>query len=195
MVFAEWLHPHRVLIATAAVAAGALACKDTTTPKELSKSVVTEPAFTLAKDFVGTPNGRGNVGTFSIKSKAAGYEVELKSRDNTDIAVSDIVVKPGGHSGWHKHPGPVLVVVKRGTITFYDVARSRGDGEGDDDRSCSRVVHPAGTAFIEKGGVVGLARNESATDDAVVVATFFLPAGAPSTRIDAPAPGGRNCPL
>jgi hypothetical protein len=91
----------------------------------------------------------------------------------------NIDVKPGGHSGWHYHPGPVLVVVKTGTITFY-----MGD-----DPSCSPQVHPAGTTFIEKGGMVGIARNEG-TVDATVVATFFVPAGGP-TRIDAAAPG--NC--
>ena len=168
-----------ILMALAAIATGALACRDTTTPRELSDPGITEPSFTAAVDFTPTVVGRGNLGTFHIQSKAARYDVELKSHDNTDIAVVNIDVKPGGHSGWHYHPGPVLVVVKTGAITFY-----MGD-----DPSCSPQVHPAGTTFIEKGGMVGLARNEG-TVDASVVATFFVPAGSP-TRIDAAAPG--NC--
>jgi len=92
-----------------------------------------------------------------------------------------IDVAPGGHSGWHFHPGPVLVVVKTGTITFY-----MGD-----DPSCSPHVHPAGTTFFENGGMVGIARNEGSAN-ATVVATFFVPAGSP-TRLDADAPG--NCPF
>ena len=167
------------LAAVAAIAIGALACRGTTTPRELSDPGITEPSFTAAVDFTPTVVGRGNLGTFHIQSKAAGYDVELKSHDNTDIAVVNIEVTPGGHSGWHYHPGPVLVVVKTGTITFY-----MGD-----DPSCSRQVHPAGTTFIEKGGMVGLARNEG-TVNATVVATFFVPAGSP-TRIDAAAPA--NC--
>ena len=138
-----------------------------------------KPSFTLAVGFVGTPVGRGNLGTFHIKSKADGYDVQLKSHDNTDIAVTNIAVTPGGHSGWHYHPGPVLVVVKTGAITFYH----------GDDPTCSGTRHPAGTVFIEKGGDVGIARNEEAVET-TVVATFFVPAGGP-TRIDAPAPG--NC--
>jgi hypothetical protein len=168
-----------VLMALAAIATGALACRDTTTPRELSDPGITEPSFTTAVGFVSTLVGRGNLGTFHIQSKANRYDVELKSHDNTDIAVANIVVTPGGHSGWHYHPGPVLVVVKTGTITFY-----MGN-----DPTCSPQVHPAGTAFIEEGGMVGIARNEG-TVDATVVATFFVPAGSP-TRIDAAAPG--NC--
>jgi hypothetical protein len=139
---------------------------------------VLKPGFTSANGFTSTLVGRGNLGTFHIQSKA-GYDVELKSHDNTDIAVANIVVTPGGHSGWHYHPGPVLVVVKTGTITFY-----MGD-----DPSCTPQVHPAGSTFLENGGMVGIARNEG-TVDATVVATFFVPAGSP-TRIDAAAPG--NC--
>jgi hypothetical protein len=140
---------------------------------------ITEPSFTTAVGFTSTLVGRGNLGAFHIQSNADRYDAELNSHNNTDIAVANIVVTPGGHSGWHYHPGPVLVVVKTGTITFY-----MGD-----DPTCSPQVHPAGTTFIEKGGMVGIARNEG-TVDATVVATFFLPAGSP-TRIDAPAPG--NC--
>ena len=177
--------------AVAAIATGALACRDTTTPREVSDPGITEPSFTLANGFTSTLVGRGNLGPFHIQSKAHGYDVELKSPDNTDIAVANIVVAPGGHSGWHYHPGPVLVVVKTGTITFYHGARSQEDREGADARACSRLVHHAGTSFIENGGDVGIARNEGAVE-ATVVATFFVPAGSP-TRIDAKAPG--NCPF
>ena len=179
MIFAGWLRPHRVLVAVVAVATGAFACRDTTTPKELSTAGITEPRFTASSGFVTTSADRGNLGAFHIKSKAAGYDVDLKSKDNTDIVVTNITVAPGGHSGWHYHPGPVLVVVKTGTITFY-----MGD-----DPTCSPRVHPAGTSFSENGGMVGIARNEGAVE-ASVVATFFVPKGSP-TRLDAADPG--NC--
>ena len=169
-------HNMRVLMAMVAVATGALACKDATTPRGFANA---GPSFTLADGFTSTLVGRGNLGTFNIQSKAAGYDVKLKSHDNTDIAVANIVVTPGGHSGWHFHPGPVLVVVKTGAITFYH----------GNDPTCTGTVHRAGTAFVEADGEVGIARNEGAVE-ATVVATFFVPAGGP-TRIDAAAPG--NC--
>jgi hypothetical protein len=168
-----------VILSALAVATGALACKDTTTPREFSNAGIGQPSFTLAVGFVSTLVGRGNLGAFHVQSKAAGYDVELKSHDNTDIAVANIVVAPGGHSGWHFHPGPVLVVVKTGAITFYHA----------NDPTCTGTVHPAGTAFVESDGDVGIARNEGAVE-ATTVVTFFVPAGRP-TRIDADRPG--NC--
>jgi quercetin dioxygenase-like cupin family protein len=181
MVFQGWLRPDRVLVAVAVVAAGVLACRDTTTPKEVSNAGVPEPSFTAAVGFVGTLVGRGHLGRFDVHSKAAGYDVKLKSHDDTDIEVRTIGVAPGGHSGWHFHPGPVLVIVKVGTITFYH----------GDDPTCTGTRYAAGSAFIEKGGDVGIARNETASVD-TVVATFFVPAGG-LTRLDAAAPG--NCPF
>lgn len=178
MMFAGWLAPHRVLVALVAVT-GTLACKDTTTPKQVSNAGIPEPSFTAAVGFTSILNGRGNLGPFHVKSKVNGYVVELKSKDNSDIAVADITVVPGGHSGWHYHPGPVLVVVKTGAITFYH----------GNDPSCTGTRHPAGTAFLEADGEVGIARNEE-PGETTVVATFFAPAGSP-TRIDADRPG--NC--
>jgi len=179
MMFAGWLRPHRVFIAAVAVATGALACRDTTTPKDVSKAEIPDPRFTTGVGFTSTVVGRGNLGTFHIQSKADKYDVELKSHDNTDIVVANIVVTPGGNSGWHSHPGPAMVIVKTGTLTLYHGA----------DRRCSPTPHPAGTSFIEQGGMVHIARNEGAVD-ATMTATYFVPAGAPQ-RIDEAAPG--NC--
>ncbi len=108
-----------VILAALAVAIGALACSDTTKPRELSTAGITGPSFTAAAGFTPTVLARGNLGTFHIQSKTGDYDAELKSHDNTDIVVVSIVVTPGGNSGWHYHPGPVLVTVKTGTITFY----------------------------------------------------------------------------
>ena len=198
MMFAAWLRPNRVLMAMVAVAAGALACRDTTTPQDFAKPAPTEPSFTRGIGFTSTVVGRGNLGTFDVRCKADGndgqvessdnadgeskpdgYCAQLKSKDNTDIVVANIAITPGGTSGWHSHPGPVLVVVKTGALTIYH----------GDDPTCSPTVHPAGTSFIEEGGVVHIARNEGAVD-ATTVATFFVPASAPQ-RIDQALPG--NC--
>lgn len=169
--------PHRVLIAAAAVAAGVLACRDTTTPQ--AKAVNIDPSSTMGVGFTSILIGRGNLGPFHLQSEVAGYEIELQSDHNTDIAVANIAITPGGFSGWHYHPGPVLVVVKSGTITFYSA----------DAPNCAPRVHPAGTSFTEQGGVVGNARNEGAGDVAAV-ATFFAPPSS-ALRVDAAVP--ENC--
>ena len=171
--------PRRVLVAVVAVAAGAFACRDTTTPKELSKTAPTGAAETMGVGFTSTLIARGNLGTFHMQSKFNGYDVELKSHDNTDVAVANIGIEPGGSSGWHSHPGPVLVVVKSGTITFY-----RADNPG-----CAADVYGPGTSFTEQGGLVANATNQGA-EPVVGVATFLAPAGA-ALRIDAAKPD--NC--
>jgi hypothetical protein len=174
------------------------ACEDSTT-RQPSRPSITDPSFTAASGFVSTPVARGNAGAFHIRS-TDGFDVEIKARSNTDIAVANVVVAPGGTSGWHSHPGPVLVIVKTGTITFYRAGKhggQDGDDENDDNGrnapTCSRTVYPAGSAFVEvpAPGHVMLAKNEGSTE-ATVTATYFAPPGA-ALRIDKPAPGG-NCP-
>jgi quercetin dioxygenase-like cupin family protein len=116
-----------------------------------------------------------------IKVKTGDWEAEIETKGTSELAVSENTVKPGGHFGWHSHPGPSLVIVKSGTSTFY-----RGD-----DPDCTPEVHPAGTAYVDPGGVVHIARNEGSVD-LVLVVTRLTPSGA-MPRIDAPAPG--NCPF
>ena len=171
--------PHRVLVAMLLVAAGAFACRDTTTPKELSKRAPTGAAETMGVGFTSVLVARGNLGTFHMQSKFNGYDVELKSHDNTDVAVANIGIEPGGSSGWHSHPGPVLVVVKSGTITFYRA----------DNPDCGADVYGPGTSFTEQGGLVANATNQGA-EPVVGVATFLAPQGA-ALRINAAKPD--NC--
>ncbi len=174
------MHRHfRITLTGLTAATFVVACGDSTTGRQTARPGITDPSFTLASGFVSTLLARGNAGSFHIQSKANKFEVEIKAKDNTDIAVSSIAVAVGGNSGWHSHPGPVLVVVKTGSITFYNAP------------DCVPVVHNAGTAFVEPGGDVGLAQNEGAVA-ATGTATFFAPQGA-ALRIDQPAPGG-NCP-
>jgi hypothetical protein len=175
-----------------------IACEQSTTRQQSGPSI-TDPSFTVASGFVSTPVARGTAEAFHIRS-TDGFDVEIKTKDNTDIAVANVVVSPGGTSGWHSHPGPVLVVVKTGAITFYRAGKHGGqngdDENGDNGKNaptCSRTVYPAGSAFVEvpAPGHVMLAKNEGSTE-ATVTATYFAPPGA-ALRIDRPAPGG-NCP-
>jgi quercetin dioxygenase-like cupin family protein len=171
--------PHRVVVAMLVVAGVAFACRDTTTPKELSKTAPNGVAETMGVGFTSTLIARGNLGAFHMQSKFDGFDVELKSHDNADVAVANIGIEAGGASGWHSHPGPVLVVVKSGTITFF-----RADNPG-----CAADVYGPGSSFTEQGGLVANATNQGA-DPVVGVATFLAPSGAP-LRIDADKPA--NC--
>ena len=106
--------------------------------------------------------------------------IKFQTKDAVDFVSVTVTIDPQGSSGWHSHPGVVLVTVASGTVSFYDA-------------DCSVTNHAAGTSFVESDGNTGLARNESTTTPAVVYVTYIVPAGTPNSglRIDQPNPG---CP-
>ena len=127
-----------------------------------------------------TTIAQGSLDAITSKSKSGDWEAEIETKGQSDLVVVENRVQPGGHFGWHSHPGPSLVIVKSGTASFY-----RGG-----DPTCTPKVYEQGDAFADPaGGVVHIVRNEGSAE-LVVIVTRLLPAGAPA-RIDQPNPG--NC--
>jgi quercetin dioxygenase-like cupin family protein len=125
----------------------------------------------------------GFVDPTDIKFKVKdGNSDVLHVPDADDTVVQEIVIAPGGHSGWHSHPGPVVILIKSGQMSFYD----------GDDPSCTVRTYSAGQAFIDSGqGHVHIARNEGSQDLEIWAVYFDVPPGQ-SFRTDvSPAPG--NC--
>ncbi len=116
-----------------------------------------------------TPLARGDLDHVDVHHD--GIEVESHN-GSTDVAVSTITFQPGQSSGWHHHPGVVLVVVKSGTLTEYSA-------------NCHTVKHKAGDGFVEAGNSPSLVRNNG-QDTAVVEVTFIVPSSTPADglRID-----------
>lgn len=116
-----------------------------------------------------------------IKIEHDGAQV-LHVPNARETVVQQIVLSPGGQTGWHSHPGPVIVLIKAGTMTFY----SGGDP------ACGSRTYTAGQSFIDSGqGHVHIARNESASANLELWAVYLdVPVGG-AFRIDVPAPG--NC--
>jgi quercetin dioxygenase-like cupin family protein len=127
----------------------------------------------------------GGVGSTLIAGPVLLDEIDIKDVNDTHEKVkirtkglwtSRIVhfhIAPGGHTGWHSHPGPVFVMIKAGTMTL-----EQSDG--------SSAVYPPGTGFTEDPYRVHIARNEGDVDlefDAFIL----IPLGAP-VRIDEDAP-------
>jgi quercetin dioxygenase-like cupin family protein len=119
-----------------------------------------------------------------VKFKVKGQSQEVINVNNAqETVVQQIVIAPGGSTGSHSHPGPVVVLIKSGQMSFYD-------GE---DPTCTVRTYSAGEAFIDSGqGHVHIARNESQSQNLELWATYFdVPAGG-AFRIDAPNPGNCN---
>jgi quercetin dioxygenase-like cupin family protein len=128
---------------------------------------------TPASDFNPTGLARGTMAE-SVQFNTGA--VKFQTKGSVVVNVVTVTIKPGGTSGWHSHPGVVLVTVKQGSVTFYD-------------QTCSAIVHPTGTSFMEAAGDgPGLARNEGSIDTIVYV-TYIAPAGTTAFRIDEPNPG------
>lgn len=139
-------------------------------------SRATVPPFDVTRRYrrenVHTPDGLGGI-----------WKIGLEATQMIDVVTVLFTVHPGGHGGWHTHPGPALFTVREGTLTMYD----------GDDPSCTPHVFPAGTGSIEAGTSTHshILRNETGSIAETVV-TFLLPVGA-LVRTDLPDPG--HCPF
>lgn len=154
-------------VAMATVAGVALAVTALGTP---SSGVLSAPVVARA----------GFADPLSIKFKAGRSVIRVKNAAET--VMQQIVIGPGGTTGWHSHPGPVVVLIKSGTMHFIS----------SEDRTCQPTEYTAGEAFVDIGqGHVHIANNPSATENLELWATYFdVPVGG-GFRIDAPDPG--NC--
>ena len=62
--------------------------------------------------------------------------VKFQTKDPTTVRVQKLEFAPGGHTGFHHHPGVVIVSIQSGSLTLVD-------------GSCGTEVHAAGSVFVE----------------------------------------------
>ena len=113
-----------------------------------------------------------------------GSKVKLDTKGPVEVAVQRIQVAPNATFGWHSHPGPTIVTVLSGTLSFYHA------------EDCTdRTNYGPGTSFSNLPDEIHLARNESTTTTLVVYASYFVPVGTSpgGIRINQPSPGA-GCP-
>jgi len=99
--------------------------------------------------------------------------IKLQTKDATVVRVATVVFGPGGSSGWHHHPGFVIVSVKSGSVTVWH-------------SDCSQETYGAGSAFVETGDDPG---QVTSVDGATNYVTYVVPNVTPLVfRIDDAAP-------
>lgn len=108
---------------------------------------------------------------FRMKYGNGGTIVSNLPRDASTTVVARVTWDPEGTSGWHTHPGPVIVSIIEGEVEITNA------------RDCLPRIYTAGEAFVDPGqGNVHIAVNPSASDSAVAYATFLgVPDGEPAT--------------
>ncbi|MFC6952832.1 hypothetical protein [Halorubellus litoreus] len=104
-------------------------------------------------------------------ARSSGTIVSNLPRDASNVVFAKVRWNPDGTTGWHTHPGPVIVSITEGEIEVVN------------ERDCIPRRYAAGQAFIDPGqGSVHIASNPSSTDGAAAYATFLgVPDGAPPT--------------
>ena len=136
------------------------------------RSAWATPGSKISTTIIAGPTSLGDV---RVKTHSDINKVEFATKGDSDVYVVQNVIKPGGHTGWHTHPGPSIISVVSGKVTEY-----RSDAPGG-------IVHDAGSAFVDEGGDhAHIMVNEGSTN-LVLVAFQVLPEGAPR-RIDVPEP-------
>jgi quercetin dioxygenase-like cupin family protein len=130
------------------------------------------PSVGLTTTILAGPSALGEI---HIHARSDINDVKIKTEGLSDVWVVQNTITPGGHTGWHTHPGPSIISVVSGTATEY--RSDEPDG----------VSHAAGTSFVDEGGDhAHIIVNEGDTD-LVLIAVQILPFGAPR-KIDVPGP-------
>ena len=99
--------------------------------------------------------------------------VKFQTKDPTDVRIQQIVFAPGGRSGWHHHPGMVIVTVQSGALTLWE-------------SDCSSQTYgpglPNGAVFAEGGDSP---QEVTTAGGATVYAVFVAPSNDPPiTRVE-----------
>jgi quercetin dioxygenase-like cupin family protein len=103
------------------------------------------------------------------------WELKLKTHGASDVYVQESGLAPGGYSGWHTHPGLLVLTVIEGTLALYDA-------------NCTPRILEVGDVFTEDEAVHNLVNV--GTVNAHVKSFYIVQKGAPRrAEADAPACG------
>ena len=123
---------------------------------------------TLAAVALGSP---GSGFTFTTYAQANLNEavhfnsdrVKFQTKDATIVRTQKVVIAAGGFSGWHHHPGVIIVSVQSGSVTV-------------EDSHCTSQTYGAGQVFVEAGDdPLQVASAGGATEYATQVAPQVAP--------------------
>lgn len=150
-------------------------------------SVVQVPANATPPSGISfTPVGRATLPPFDVKrkDKTLDWEIRLEAPQFIDVATQIVTFQPGGYSGWHTHPGPVLFTVRSGTLTVYEGT----------DPTCTASIFNAGTGAVEAATTdhVHMVRNETGSVAEALV-TYLVPVGTPQSALRSDRPNPGNC--
>ena len=116
-------------------------------------------------------------GTLSERAEINALGVKFSTKQSTDVYVQQVDIAPGGISGWHEHPGLVMVTVATGAVIVHSGCQAGQQ-------------YSAGQSFVEPPLTPIMVENASSTSPAQNFATLVVPAGR-APRIE--LPGAPDC--
>lgn len=123
---------------------------------------------------------RGTFEPFHVKTgPKSPIDLEIHSKAPMDVVVRRHDYAAHSYTGWHQHPGPILIQVVFGQLTYYEA----------DDPTCTPHVVTAGHGFVDTGDG-HIVRNET-DQPAEDISVIFAPVGG-AFRTELPAPNP-NC--
>jgi quercetin dioxygenase-like cupin family protein len=97
--------------------------------------------------------------------------------NGTDAFIQHVRLDPNVPTGWHTHPGPAIVSVVKGSITYEEAEANR----------CVDATYTAGEGFVDRG--FGHVHRAIAGADGVdFYVVYLLPPGSATHVIPASAP-------
>jgi quercetin dioxygenase-like cupin family protein len=103
--------------------------------------------------------------------------IKFQTKGPTDVRMQKLEFAAGGTTGWHHHPGMVIVVVASGTIELWNT-------------SCGKTAYgpgsPNGQVFVEAGDH---AHQATSAAGATVYVTYVAPSASPGVfRVEEQVP-------
>ena len=110
----------------------------------------------------------------ALPGSEEGFSAELETEGASNFIVQEIKFSPGGTTGWHTHPGILLLslAADSGPIDWYDA-------------TCVKHVYNAGDSWTEGTKLHDVVNSSSM--DAHFLVTYVVPKGV-NKRTDQPAP-------
>ena len=120
-------------------------------------------------------------GFFVAHNRVADIPVSAIARasapNGAEVYVQHLSLGANQVFAWHTHPGPVVVTVRSGSLTYQDAGPN----------ACHDRMYSAGQGFVDPGfGHVH--RVIAGPSGAEIYSTFFLPPGSENHLITAPGP-------
>ena len=134
-----------------------------------------------ASCFASAANGTGTLDvTRTEDAKATVADLfEITTKAAAEAVTGHVSIGPGGHTAWHHHPGPHIVMVKAGTVRVYET-------------DCTFKTYSAGQGFYDPGHTdhphVHTAHNAEAAGDAVLAITDIRETDKRLTVVATPEP-------